>query len=81
MQKNLLASKLKIRPDSDWPRAIRPNILLYKVTKCQLCEIAKTVSDLPLNLVTKCQAITVSDFIIQLCNIAKPRLDYTIARS
>ena len=64
VQKDLLASKLKIRPDSDRPRAIRPDILLYKVAKCQLYKIARTVSDLPLDLVTKCQAIIVSDFII-----------------
>ena len=63
MQKNLLVSKLKIGLDSNRPRAIRPNILLYKVAKCQLYKIAKTISDLPLNLVAKCQAITVSDFI------------------
>ena len=62
MQKNLLASKLEIRPDSDQPRAIRPNILLYKVAKCQLYKITKTVPDLPLDLVIKCQAIIVSDF-------------------
>ena len=64
MQKNLLANKLKIRPDSDWPRAIKLNLLLYKVVKCQLYKIAKTVSDLLLDLVAKCQAIIISDFII-----------------
>ena len=97
MQKNLLASKLKIGPDSDRPRAIRPNIPLYKVAKYQLYEIAKTVPDLPLNLVAKCQtkivsdlpldlvakcqAMAVSDFITQLCDTARPGLDYTIAGS
>jgi hypothetical protein len=48
MQKDLLASKLKTRPDSDWPRAIKPNLLLYKVAKYQLCKITKAVSDIQL---------------------------------
>ena len=64
VQKDLLASKLEIRPDSDRPRATRLNLPLYKIAKCQLYKIAKAVSDLPLDLVAKCQAITVSDFII-----------------
>jgi hypothetical protein len=46
VQKDLLASKLKTGPDSDRPRAIRPKLPLCKVAKCQLCEIAKTVSDI-----------------------------------
>ena len=81
VQKNLLASKLKIGPDSDRPRAIRPDILLCEVAKCQLCEIAKAVPDLPLNLVAKCQAMAVSDFTTQLCDTARPGLDYTVAGS
>ena len=81
MQKDLLASKLEIGPDSDRPRATRPDIPLCEVAKCQLCEIAKAVSDLPLDLVAKCQAIAVSDFTTQLCNTARPRLDYTVAGS
>jgi hypothetical protein len=63
VQKDLLASKLKTRPDSDQPKAIKPDLLLYKVAKCQLYKIAKAVSN------------------IQLCDIVKPKLDYTIARS
>ena len=54
VQKDLLASKLEIGPDSDRPRATRPDIPLYEVAKCQLCEIAKIVPDLPLNSVAKC---------------------------
>ena len=54
MQKNLLASKLEIGPDSDRPRATRPDIPLYKVAKCQLYKIARIVPDLPLDLVAKC---------------------------
>jgi hypothetical protein len=46
VQKDLLASKLETRPDSDRPRAIRPDLLLYKVAKCQLYKIAKAVSDI-----------------------------------
>ena len=66
MQKNLLANKLKIRPDSDWPRAIKLNLLLYKVVKCQLYKIAKTVPELPLDLVAKCQTKAVSDLPLDL---------------
>ena len=66
VQKDLLASKLEIGPDSDWPRATRPDIPLYKVAKCQLCEIAKAVSDLPLDLVAKCQTKAVSDLPLDL---------------
>ena len=66
MQKDLLASKLKIGPDSDWPRATRPNILLCKIAKCQLCKIAKAVPDLPLDLVAKYQTKTVPDLPLNL---------------
>ena len=66
MQKNLLASKLEIGPDSDRPRATRPDILLCKVAKCQLYKIAKAVLDLPLNLVAKCQTKTVPDLPLDL---------------
>ena len=66
MQKDLLASKLEIRPDSDRPRAIRPDMPLYKVAKCQLCEIAKAVPDLPLDLVAKCQTKAVPDLPLDL---------------
>jgi hypothetical protein len=52
VQKDLLASKLETRPDSDRPRATKPDLLLYKVAKYQLCEIAKAVSDIqPCNTV------------------------------
>jgi hypothetical protein len=52
VQKDLLASKLETRPDSDRPRATRPDLLLYKVATCQLCEIAKVVSNIqPCNTV------------------------------
>ena len=63
MQKDLLASKLEIGPDSDRPRATRPNMPLCEVAKCQLCEIAKIVPDLPFDSVAKCQVMAVSDFI------------------
>jgi hypothetical protein len=46
VQKDLLASKLETGPDSDRPRATRPDLLLCEVAKCQLCEIAKAVSDI-----------------------------------
>jgi hypothetical protein len=46
VQKDLLASKLETRPDSNRPRATRPDLLLCEVAKCQLCEIAKAVSDI-----------------------------------
>ena len=138
VQKDVLASKLEIRPDSDWPKATKSDSLLCEIAKCQLCKIAmavpdiqpydtvrpkhdftiarsrptlaliagfkssdsetgcllelvrlqavtrgeaKTVPDLPLDSVAKYQAIAVSDFITQLCDTARPRLDYTIARS
>jgi hypothetical protein len=48
VQKDLLASKLETRPDSDRPRATKPDLLLCKVTTCQLCKIAKAVSDIQL---------------------------------
>jgi hypothetical protein len=52
VQKDLLANKLETGPDSDRPRATRPDLPLCEVTKCQLCEIAKTVSDIqPCNTV------------------------------
>ena len=66
MQKNLLASKLKIGLDSDQPRAIRPDIPLYKVAKCQLYKIAKAVPELPLDLIAKCQTKAVSDLPLDL---------------
>ena len=113
MQKDLLASKLEIGPDSDRPRATRPNMPLCEVAKCQLCKIAKAIPELPLDLVAKCQtkavsdlpldlvakcqtkavpdlpldsvakcqAMAVSDFNTQLCDTARPGLDYTIAGS
>jgi hypothetical protein len=46
VQKDLLASKLETGPDSDRPRATRPDLSLCKVAKCQLCKIAKVVSDI-----------------------------------
>ena len=45
VQKDLLASKLEIGPDSDRPRATRPDMLLCKVARCQLYEIAMAVPD------------------------------------
>jgi hypothetical protein len=46
VQKDLLASKLKTKSDSDWPRATRPDLLLCEVAKCQLYKITKAVSDI-----------------------------------
>ena len=46
VQKDVLASKLKIRPDSDWPKATRSDLLLCEVAKCQLCEIAMAVPNI-----------------------------------
>jgi hypothetical protein len=46
VQKDLLTNKLKTRPDSDQPKATKPNLLLYEVAKCQLYKIAKVVSDI-----------------------------------
>jgi hypothetical protein len=46
VQKDLLASKLETGPDSERPRVTKPNLLLCEVAKCQLCEIAKAVSDI-----------------------------------
>ena len=65
MQKDLLASKLEIGPDSDRPRATRPDMPLCEVARCQLCEIA----------------MAVPDFTTQLCDTARPGLDYTVAGS
>jgi hypothetical protein len=48
VQKNLLANKLKTRPDSDRPKAIKPDLPLYKVAKCQLYKIAKIISNIQL---------------------------------
>jgi hypothetical protein len=76
VQKNLLASKLKTRPDSDLPRATRPDFPLCEVAKCRLCKIAKAMSDFPLCEVAKCRlckiAKAMSDF--PLCEVAKCRL-------
>ena len=44
VQMNLLASKLKTKPDSDRPGATKPDLPLC-VAKYQLCEIAKAVPD------------------------------------
>jgi hypothetical protein len=46
VQKDLLTSNLETRPDSERPRATRPDLPLCEVAKCQLCEIAKAVSDI-----------------------------------
>jgi hypothetical protein len=46
VQKDLLANKLETGPDSDRPRATKPDLPLYEVAKCQLYEIAKAVSDI-----------------------------------
>ena len=81
VQKDLLASKLETGPDSDRPGATRPDLPLCEVAKCQLCEVARAVPDLPLCLVAKCQAMAVSDFTTQLCDTARPGLDYTVAGS
>jgi hypothetical protein len=48
VQKDLLASKLETEPDSDRLRATKPDLLLCKVAKCQLCKIAKAVSNIQL---------------------------------
>ena len=65
VQKDLLASKLETGPDSDRPGATRPDLPLCEIAKCQLCEVARAVSD----------------FTIQLCDTARPGLDYTVAGS
>jgi hypothetical protein len=54
VQKDLLASKLKTRPDSDRLKATKPDFPLYKVAKCRLYKIAKAMSDFPLCKVAKC---------------------------
>ena len=46
VQKDVLANKLEIRPDSDWPKATRSDLLLCKVAKCQLYKIAMAVPDI-----------------------------------
>jgi hypothetical protein len=46
VQKDLLASKLETRPDSDRPRATKPDLLLCEVATCQLCKIAEAVSNI-----------------------------------
>ena len=46
VQKDVLASKLEIRPDSDWPKATSSDSLLCEVAKCQLCEIAMVAPDI-----------------------------------
>jgi hypothetical protein len=75
VQKDLLANKLEIGLDSNRPRATRPNLPLYKVAKYQLYEIARTVLDIQPTI------RPYSDFITQLCDTVRPRLDFTIARS
>jgi hypothetical protein len=65
VQKDLLASKLETGPDSDRPGATRPDLPLCEVAKCQLCEVAKAVPD----------------FTTQLCDTARPGLDFTVAGS
>jgi hypothetical protein len=84
VQKDLLASKLETGPDSDRPRATRPDLPLCEVARCQLCEVARAVPDLPL-CIAKCQLCevvkAVSDFTTQLCDTVRPRLDFTVARS
>jgi hypothetical protein len=54
VQKDLLASKLETGPDSDRPRATRPDFLLCEVAKCRLCKIAEAMSDFLLCEVAKC---------------------------
>jgi hypothetical protein len=82
VQKDLLANKLKTRPDSDRPRATKPDFLLCEVAKCRLCKIAEAMSDFLLYKVTKCRlykiAEAMSDFL--LCEVAKCRL-YKIAKA
>jgi hypothetical protein len=83
VQKDLLANKLKTGPDSDRPRAIRPNFLLCEIAKCRLYKIAEAMSDFPLCKVAKCQLYKVAKAVpnIQLYNTVRPKLDYTVARS
>jgi hypothetical protein len=74
VQKDLLASKLEIGPDSDRPGATR-SIPLCKVAKCQLCEIARTVPDI------RPAVRPYSDFITQPYNTVRPGHDFTVAGS
>jgi hypothetical protein len=75
VQKDLLANKLEIGPDSDRPRATRPDLLLCKVAKCQLYEIARIVLDI------RPAVRPYSGFITQLYDTVRPGLDFTTARS
>jgi hypothetical protein len=83
VQKDLLASKLKTGPDSDLPKATKPDFPLCEVAKCRLCKIAKAMSDFPLCKVAKCQLYKVAKAVpnIQPYNTVRPKLDYTVARS
>jgi hypothetical protein len=75
VQKDLLASKLETGPDSDRPGATRPDLPLCEVAKCQLCEVARAVPDI------RPAVRPYSDFTTQLCNTARPELDFTVAGS
>jgi hypothetical protein len=82
VQKDLLASELKTRPDSDRPRATKPDFLLYKVAKCRLCKIAEAMSNFPLCEVTKCQLYKIAETMsnLLLYKVAKCQL-YKIAKA
>jgi hypothetical protein len=83
VQKDLLASELETGPDSDRPRATRPDFPLCEVAKCRLCKIAEAMSDFPLCEVAKCQLCEVAKAVpdIQPCDTVRPELDYTVAGS
>jgi hypothetical protein len=85
VQKDLLASKLETGPDSDRPRATRPDLPLCEVARCQLCEVARAVPDLPL-CIAKCQLCEVARAVpdlplciakCQLCEVVKAVSDFT----
>ena len=80
VQKDILISKLEIRPDSDWPGAIRADLLLYKVAKCQLYKV--TIAVLNIRLCNTARpARPYSDFIIQPYDTVRPKHNVIIARS
>ena len=80
VQKDVLASKLEIRPDSDWPEATRADLPLCEVAKCQLCEVARAVPNIRL-CDTARPARPYSDSIVQPYDTVRPKHDVTIAGS
>ena len=80
VQKDVLASKLEIRPDSDWPEATKADLPLCEVAKCQLCEVARAVPNIRL-CDTARPARPYSDSIVQPYDTVRPKHDVTIAGS